>query len=363
MRKLNIHKVYTFFLIILLSNLFIVSESYAQNKKERVVLVTIEKVTEGVTSPTILLTGSTYFSEKSKVAAESQGLIKKVYINEGDAIEVGQPIAKLDDTLIQYTYQAAIADTKHAKSVLDKAKRDYGRTKILFDQKSLSKTTYEDAMTDMQKAESAYAVSVAKQKRLEAEIKKMTILSPLKGVVISKNVEVGEWVNAGSQVAGVATLSYISKVYIPEAVLPYLRAGEEVTVTTKRKEYNGRVLSINPQGDTATRLFLTRIYIGQDPDLKEGMHTTALIPSGSKVKALLIPRDALIERNSVKGVYTVTSESKAKFVPLKIIGYNGGYLAVSSIVENNLNINDDVILDGNNAVSNGVKIKITSKIR
>lgn len=359
----NFTLIYILVLSVLTSNLVFVSNSYAQTKKERVVLVTIDKVTEGMTSPTILLTGSTYFSEKSKVAAESAGLVKKVYINEGDAVEVGQPIAKLDDSLMKYNLQAAVAETKHAKSVLDKAKRDYKRTKILFDQKSLSKATYDDAMTDMQKAENTYLVSLANQQRLEVEFKKMTILSPLKGVVISKNVEVGEWVNAGSQVAGVATLSYITKVYIPETVLPYLRVGEEVTVKTKRKEYNGRVLSINPQGDTATRLFLTRIYIGQDPNLKEGLHATALIPSGSKVKALLVPRDALIERNSVKGVYVVTEDSKAKFVPIKIIGYNGGYLAISPVVQGNIDVNNYVILDGNNAVTNGVKVKITSKIK
>ena len=73
----------------------------------------------------------------------------------------------------------------------------------------------------------------------------MVIKSPLKGVVISKNVEVGEWVNSGGVVAGVATLTYEAKVYIPETVLPYIKAGQSVTVKTSRKEYTGKVLSIN----------------------------------------------------------------------------------------------------------------------
>ena len=190
----------------------------------------------------------------------------------------------------------------------------------------------------------------------------MLIKSPLKGVVISKDVEVGEWVTTGGQVAGVATLTYEAKVYIPESVLPYIKAGQQVVVRTSRKEYTGKVLSINSKGDPATRLFLTRIDLGQDPDLKEGILTTALIPSGSKINSLLVPRDAVVERNNVKGVFKVVEDDRVRFVPVKVIGYNGGYSAVSSITEGTLKKDDIIVLDGNNVVNNGVKVKITSKI-
>ena len=82
----------------------------AQNKqsnnagvKERVVLVTVEKVSEGMTSPTMMITGSAYFSESSEVAAESAGKVLQVYVQEGDAVEIGQPLAKLDDSLLSFS--------------------------------------------------------------------------------------------------------------------------------------------------------------------------------------------------------------------------------------------------------------------
>ena len=123
-----------------------------------------------------------------------------------------------------------------------------------------------------------------------------------------------------------------------------------------------KVLSINSKGDPATRLFLTRIDLGQDPDLKEGILVIALIPSGSKINSLLVPRDAVVERNSVKGVFKVAEDDRVRFIPVKIIGYNGGYAAVSSVTAGSLKKDDQIVLDGNNAVNNGVKIKITSKI-
>ena len=353
-----------------------------QSQKERVVLVTVEKVTEGMTSPTMMITGSAYFSERtegmtsptmmitgsayfsesSEVAAESAGKVLQVYVQEGDAVEIGQPLAKLDDSLLSFSVESAKSATRQAKANLDKAKRDYTRSKNLYDQKSIAQQAYQDSLTNYTNAQASYNSALASQKQLEVEKEKMLIKSPLKGVVISKDVEVGEWVTTGGQVAGVATLTYEAKVYIPESVLPYIKAGQQVVVRTSRKEYTGKVLSINSKGDPATRLFLTRIDLGQDPDLKEGILTTALIPSGSKINSLLVPRDAVVERNNVKGVFKVVEDNRVRFVPVKVIGYNGGYSAVSSITEGTLKKDDIIVLDGNNVVNNGVKIKITSKI-
>ena len=97
-----------YFLIIAVILFSIPFTVLAQNKqagassKERVVLVTVEKVSEGIISPTMMITGSAYFSESSEVAAESAGKVLKVYVNEGDAVEIGQPLASLDDSLLAY---------------------------------------------------------------------------------------------------------------------------------------------------------------------------------------------------------------------------------------------------------------------
>ena len=351
-----------FLVLVFIPNIVEAQTKSNTNNKERVVLVTVEKVSEGMTYPTMMITGSAYFSESSQVAAESAGKVLKVYINEGDAVEIGQPLASLDDSLLLYSLDSAKAASKQANTNLDKALRDFNRNKIFNKQKSISQQKYQDSLTDYVNAQSSYSSAVAQQKQLETQKDKMVIKSPLKGVVISKDVEVGEWVNSGGVVAGVATLTYEAKVYIPETVLPYIKAGQQVTVKTSRKEYTGKELSINSKGDTATRLFLTRIDLGQDPDLKEGVLVIALIPSGSKINSLLVPRDAVVERNSVKGVFKVVEDDRVRFVPVKVIGYNGGYVAVSSVTEGSLKKDDQIVLDGNNAVNNGVKIKITSKI-
>ena len=180
-----------------------------------------------MTSPTMMITGSAYFSESSEVAAESAGKVLKVYVNEGDAVEIGQPLASLDDSLLGYSISSAVAATKQAKANLDKALRDFNRNKILYSQNSISQQKYQeqkyqDSLTDYSNAQSVYTSAISQQKQLETQKEKMVIKSPLKGVVISKNVEVGEWVNSGGVVAGVATLTYEAKSYqsTQKATLP-----------------------------------------------------------------------------------------------------------------------------------------------
>lgn len=349
-------------LIILCFIFFLPILSHSEPASERSVLVTVEHIKEGTTAPSMKITGSAYFSEMSSVAAETAGKVLKVYVNEGDAVDIGQPLAALDDTLLNYSLEASKAKTSEARTNLDKARRDYERSKSLYSQKAIARQKYDDDLTNYNNAGFSYTSALSEQKRLESEREKMVIKSPLKGVVISKDVNVGEWVSSGGSVASVAALTYEAKVYVPESVLPYIRAGQTVTVETGRRSYEGIVLSVNSKGDPATRLFLTRIYLGQDPDLKEGILTTALIPSGSRMNALLVSRDAVVERNSVKGVFKVGSDERVRFIPVKIVGYNGGYLAVTSAAGDGLSAGDRVVLDGNNAVNNGVKVKITSKI-
>ena len=176
-------KCFLVILIILLFIPFLVSAqkqpSGISSSKERVVLVTVEKVSEGMSFPTMMITGSAYFSESSEVAAESAGKVLKVYVNEGDAVEIGQPLASLDDSLLSYSVSSAEASTKQAKSNLDKALRDFNRNKALYNQHSISQQKYQDSLTDYTNAQSMYISSLSQQKQLETQKDKMVIKSPL----------------------------------------------------------------------------------------------------------------------------------------------------------------------------------------
>lgn len=341
-----------FILIILSVVLFIPSVGFSQTKQ---VIVTSAPVTEGFTGNTVNITGSIYFSVYSSVAAESSGKVGKVYINEGDTVKAGDPLASLDDKLLTYSIEVATADTAQTRALVDKTKRDYERNKSLYEQEAVAQRTYDDSLTDYKNAENAYSAAVANERKLKTEKEKMVIRAPFDGVVTSKDVNVGEWVNAGGVVAGIAALDFEAKVFLPEKILKYVKVGDKVPVSTDSGEFQGVILSVNSKGDPATRTFQSRIKLGLHPELKEGALATAKMPAGQVIKSLLVPRDAAVTVNSVRGVYLISGD-KAVFTPITVLANSGGNLAIKS--DGKLKAGDLLVINGNETVTNGATVKI-----
>ncbi len=342
-------------IILLIFSLFI-NSAEAQNKTQRSMLVTSATIEKGLTTPDIALTGSSYFTKSSNVAAESASKIIKVYVKDGDMVNAGDPIAQLDDSFLTYTILSAEATTKQAKLLVDKTKRDYIRNKTLYQQNSISQQKYQDSLTDYENAESAFKAATANEKKLKIEKEKMTIKAPFDGVITDTPIEVGEWMTLGGTAASIASLTYEARVYIPEKILQHVKVGMQVPVFTENKEYIGIIMSINSRGDASTRTFESKIYIGGDPYLKEGMQMTVRLPSGKNIESLLVPRDSIVTRNFGKGVYKIFGDT-VKYIPVEIIGYSKDKIAIKS---NELNVGDNIVMKGNDKITDGIKIRLAA---
>lgn len=332
-----------------------VTTIYAQANAKKTV-VTVIKPYKGFTEPTVELTGSAFFSISSGVAAESAGKVKQIFVNEGDSVKVNAQLVQLDDEIISYSLEIAKATTNMAKSNLDQAFKDYDRNKNLYNKKAVALSVFEDYETKYVNAQNEYQSSLASLRKLETEKNKMLVKSPIAGSITSKDVEVGEWVTVGGLVATVASNSYEARIFLPEKVLPFVKVGSKISLISNNKEYDGKVLSINKKGNLATRTFESRISLGNDVSLREGVIITARIPSGKPMAALFVKRDAVLTVNFTKGVY-VDNGGVARFVPVTVIGYKGRDVGVTG----KITVNDNIILNGNNRIRNGSNITISGK--
>lgn len=103
----------------------------------------------------------------------------------------------------------------------------------------------------------------------------------------------------------------------------------DTTVEIAGKSYTAFIESIIPKGDIATRTFPVKIAFKKVPsNLYEGMAATIEIQSGQNVKALLVPRDAILKRFGQDVVF-FDSNGTAVMVPVKTVGYTNGKVAVS----------------------------------
>ncbi len=318
-------------------------------------LVTISEVREGMVDPKMEFVGTVYYPEVSEVSSEVSGNVVEVSFEEGHRVRKGDVLVRLDSDLLEKTLQSTRASYEQNLADLEKASRDLQRIEKLYREDSIAEQVYDENRFRVKSLEKKGESLEADVERLEVELTKKTVHAPFAGIIIKKHVDRGEWISPGAAVATMGrddTLDVV--VEIPDDVLPFVSRGRKVEVRIAGKEIGGTVSAIVPRGDILTRTFPVKIRVPNRSSLIEGMEARVDIPSGKKERALLVPRDALVNAMGQTVVYTVVDE-KAKMVPVTVTRYVGKEVAVRS---DGLKTGMEVLIKGNERIRDGQPVSV-----
>lgn len=205
-------------------------------------------------------------------------------------------------------------------------------------------------------ARAQVAMQATTVERLKDQLTKHTIVSRFDGYVTAEHTEVGQWVKQGDPVAEVAALDDVEvTAYVVEQHVPFIRVGASVLVevpAVKDRVFTGEVVAIVPQADVQARTFPVKVRVhnettGDVPLLKAGMYARAMLSTGAKRSALLVPKDALVLGGQQPVVYIVESadgkQGTASPVPVRLGVADGSLIQViGPIAPNQL-----VVVQGN----------------
>ena len=242
---------------------------------------------------------------EADVGFKISGRIVSRFFEEGDWVEKGKVVAKLDDQdlrqrldLARATLMSAQArlskllagsrpeELRQAEAILQQAQLDlgnkeiqYGRMKELYGRGVISKDTFDSAETKYKVAQAALQIAIesyqlvkegprkediedvrsqvaqvqSSLKLAETQLSYTVLNSPISGIVLVKSSEVGEVVNPGTSVLTLADINNVwLKAYIPETDLGKVKWGQEVIVTTDlspKKEYRGKISFISSEAE------------------------------------------------------------------------------------------------------------------
>jgi HlyD family secretion protein len=308
-------------------------------------IATVEK---GDLAKSVVATGKIEPLAKVEVKSKASGIVKKIYVDYGDTVRQGQLLAELGKEQLQSAVEGARANLLAAQAGLQSAQATYERNVVDAmgpDLPFLKSTVernrkaaadgliaasvvddgekaYQLALNKQLSAQRYVAVSkaeVAKSKAqvaqiqaalasAEQDLRNSTIVSPMDGLVLSRDVEVGDAVSSilvlGSQATLIMTLGDVSSVYVLGKVdqadigKVYLDQPARIVVESfKDKKFNGKVTKISPMGvekDNVTT-FEVRVSI-QNPggELKANMSANAEIILEEKHNALLVSEAAIV---------------------------------------------------------------------
>jgi HlyD family secretion protein len=340
----------------------------------------LARVDKGDLAKSVVATGKIEPITKVEIKSKASGIVKKLYVDYGDKIKKGQMLAELDRDEIQARVDQARAQLEASSASLSGTRADLERAKVDAEGPDVPmlKRAYNRAQgmakegvvsaSALDDAEKNYVMSVNKQnvskaqlqvlqakigqaegqvaqdranlKQLEEQLSYTTIESPIDGIVLSRDVEIGDAVSSilvlGSSATLVMTLGDTSEVYVKGKVdesdigKVYLGQPARIKVESfKDKTFTGKVTKISPMGvekDNVTT-FEVRVSINNPEGVLKAMMTAnAEIILEEHKNVLQIPEGSIIYDKDKKASVEVP-ESKAKDGKKKVgvnIGISNG---------------------------------------
>jgi len=314
----------------------------------------LAKVEKGDLAKSVVATGKVTPITKVEVKSKASGIVKKLFVDAGDKVKKGQFLAQLDKEEIQAQVEQSRAALQAAEASMKGAEADYERAKVDAEGPDvpLLKRAYERAIgmakegvvstSALEDAQKAYELALNKQnvakaqmvvlraktaqaeaqvaqdranlKQLEEQLSYTDIESPIDGVVLSRDVEIGDAVSSilvlGSSATLIMNLGDTSEVYVKGKVdesdigKVYLGQPARIKVESfKDKTFTGKVTKISPMGvekDNVTT-FEVRVSISNPGgELKSEMTANAEIILEEHKNVLQIPEGSIIYDNQKK---------------------------------------------------------------
>jgi len=349
--------------VVVLAAVGFVSASRSKGEIDPSKLATVER---GDIARAVVATGKIQPLTKVEVKSKASGIVKKIYFDYGDHVREGQILVELDKEELQarvreagaalLSAQAALERTKveaqgpdipYLKAAVDRARNLFQQGLIATNVREEAESGYELALNKQRAARSTVAVNQAEVARARAaleraqnDLRNSTIVSPMNGLILSRDVEVGDAVSSilvlGSQATLVMTLGDVGRVYVlgkvDEADIGKVWMDQPARITVesfKDKKFDGRVTKISPLGKEKDNVTTFEVKVSIDNatgELKANMSANAEIIREEKKAVLLMPESAVVydkDRKTFAEVADAHGENGRRKVAIKTGISNG----------------------------------------
>lgn len=351
--------------------------------------VTGHPVTRGEITAEVMGTGTLEARLQTIVSSKIAGRISDVPVDQGDEVQEGQVLLRLDDSELKQQVEIARsslaaanasierveAEAERAQAVLDQVKVDHQRNQKLFASKSISanemdksEQALEVAQADLAKSRAAVAEArknlIVAQNTLDYQLARLgdtVIKAPFSGLIIRRDREPGDVVVPGTSIfLLISPKSLWVRAWVDETEMADLKIGQEARVIFRSEpgtNYTGKVARLGRETDRETRQFLVDVDVEKLPrNWSVGQRAEVFIETAGRKGTVTIPSRLLLRQDGTVGVFTL-AEGKAAWIPLKI-GLRGRENV--EILEG-LEPGDMIITtSGSKKIHEGRRVKVTS---
>ncbi|PJA33228.1 MAG: efflux RND transporter periplasmic adaptor subunit [Zetaproteobacteria bacterium CG_4_9_14_3_um_filter_53_7] len=238
------------------------------------------------------------------VGTQVSGVVKKIYADFNDKVEEGKVLLELDPSLTRAQVAQSEASIAQAAASLDLARANMKRTRALYQKEYVSRQEYDAAVQALKSAEAQLTLSRAQAERDRINLNYTVIRSPVAGVIVSREVDVGQTVAASFQTPTLFKIAQdLTRMQIDssfaEADIGAIRAGQPATFTVDafpEREFAGTVRQLRLNPTTQQNVVTYNVVIDVKNDdfmLLPGMTAYVSVITAHREHVLKVPNAAL----------------------------------------------------------------------
>ena len=300
--------------------------------------------------------GTVHAWQELPIGAETSGAaVVELFVEEGDTVERGQPLAQLNDRVLRAQLAQQEASVAEARATVVEAKATLDRAEEMRRKDATSAQNLDARRAASATAGARLAVAEAARAETAARLGQLRITAPADGYVSSRTIEIGQVVAAGQPVLRVARPEEKEVlVAVPESRLAEVRAAPYFNVqlwVAPQEQMRGELRELASVADPQTRTYAARIrLLAPPPSVSLGM-TARVTPANEASAGVLVPLAAVGDRGEGSFVW-VEKDGKLSARPVKVTAFR----ADGALLGAGLAAGENVVIAGINLLSEGLAV-------
>lgn len=273
------------------------------------------------------------------VSPKRGGVLESLFVDEGDRVSEGQPIARMDSGDLRQRELELEAQVRLAEAEENRARSDYERRLKLFEQGAISEDDIVSFRTRALTARASLDVARKRFNQRTVERAELTIRAPFDGVITQRFADPGAFVtpttsasaNAGASSSSVVELAQGLEVVakVPENDIGRISIGQSASVRVDAfpdKRFAARVIQVAPRAVKNNNVTSFEVKLSlSDPNnlLRIGMTADIDFQTGSLPPQTLVPTVAVVTEEGRPGVLLVGKDNQPRFQPVTLGSSSG----------------------------------------
>jgi membrane fusion protein, multidrug efflux system len=316
---------------------------------QRIINVEVTEVRPEAFREEVRLTGVAWANQDVQISAEESGVIREVLVEKGSRVEAGQPLFRIDASVLSAQVAQARAQAELAGQTWDRRRRLWEEDRVG------SELAYLEAKF-------AAEQTAANLEALQARLDRTTIRAPFSGILESRAVEVGTLVSPGQTVGRVVDLSTVKVAAgVPERYAPDIHPGGSATVyfdVLPGERFPADIDYVGSTVNPGNRTFPIEIEMDNPGgEVKPEMVANVVVERRTLSEAMVVPQDALVRVEDGYVVFVAdegTGQPVARVRPVQL----GPSQTNRVVIESGLEAGDRLIVVGQRSVADGDRINV-----